>query len=54
VNLWVKNAFDRRAVTRVLKQVKSPLPNGYTFDDFDQVFVNPPRQMGITGTYRFN
>lgn len=53
VSLWVKNAFDRRVVTRIYQSAGSdpssvgvPLP-------YDRVFVNTPRQVGVTGTYRF-
>jgi len=53
VSLWVKNAFDRRAATSVFQRVSSPLPNQYTFADYDNVKVNPPRQIGVSGTYRF-
>jgi iron complex outermembrane receptor protein len=50
VNLWLKNAFDRRAVTRIFKPDVTDPATGATFD---MVTTNLPRQLGITGTYRF-
>ena len=50
VSLWLKNAFDRRAVLRVFNpQLTDPA----TGNKFDQVSTNLPRQLGVTGTYRF-
>jgi outer membrane receptor protein involved in Fe transport len=50
VSLWLKNAFDRRAVVRVFNpQLTDPA----TGNQFDQVSTNLPRQLGVTGTYRF-
>jgi len=51
VSLWIKNAFDRRVITRIYNtQVKDNASGGY----FDMVNTNLPRQVGVTGTYRFN
>jgi iron complex outermembrane receptor protein len=52
VSLWVKNAFDRVVVTRVYRAEGSPLSVGTL--PYNQVFTNPPRQFGVTGTYRFD
>jgi outer membrane receptor protein involved in Fe transport len=50
VNLWLKNAFDRRVITRIFRpDVTDPATGG----TFDMVTTNLPRQLGITGTYRF-
>jgi len=54
VNLWIKNAFDRVVVTRVYRAEGSPLSVPGTFLPYSQVFTNLPRQLGITGTYRFD
>jgi iron complex outermembrane receptor protein len=54
VNLWIKNAFDRRAVTRIFNSTQyNPSLAIINPDDFDMVTTNPPRQVGVTGTYRF-
>ena len=50
VNLWLKNAFDRRVITRIFKPDVTDPSTGATFD---MVTTNLPRQLGITGTYRF-
>jgi iron complex outermembrane receptor protein len=50
VNLWLKNAFDRRAITRIFRPDVNDPATGATFD---MVTTNLPRQLGITGTYRF-
>lgn len=63
VSLWVKNVFDRRAIVRIYrKDVPTklndptsstpgvPTPGAPTFD---LVQGNLPRQIGMTGTYRF-
>jgi iron complex outermembrane recepter protein len=50
ISLWLKNAFDRRATLRVFNpQLTDPA----TGNKFDQVNTNLPRQLGVTGTYRF-
>jgi iron complex outermembrane recepter protein len=50
VSLWLKNAFDRRATLRVFNpQLTDPA----TGNKFDQVNTSLPRQLGVTGTYRF-
>jgi outer membrane receptor protein involved in Fe transport len=55
VNLWLKNAFDRRVITRVFNSTDTnpallaTSPTG----GFEMVTTNPPRQVGLTGTYRF-
>ncbi|HSB96643.1 MAG TPA: TonB-dependent receptor, partial [Spongiibacteraceae bacterium] len=50
VSLWLKNAFNRRAILRIFNpQLTDPA----TGDKFDQVSTNLPRQLGVTGTYRF-
>lgn len=54
VSLWVKNAFNRRAITSVGQTPTSPLANGYVFVSYDAVTTNLPRQVGATGVYRFN
>ena len=54
VSLWLKNAFDRVVVTRVYRAEGSPLNFPGTFLAYDQVFTIAPRQLGITGTYRFD
>jgi iron complex outermembrane receptor protein len=54
VNLWLKNAFDRRAVTRVFNSTAyNPSLAIINADSFDMVTTTPPRQLGVTGTYRF-
>lgn len=54
VSLWVKNAFDRRAITRIFNSTEfNPPLKALTNQDFDMVTTNPPRQLGMTGTYRF-
>lgn len=52
INLWLKNAFDRRVITRVYR---ADVPTSLTAGSptFDMVAVNLPRQLGLTGTYRF-
>jgi iron complex outermembrane receptor protein len=50
VNLWVKNVFDRRVITRIFNPNVADPRTGKTFD---LVGTNLPRQVGITGTYRF-
>jgi len=50
VSLWLKNAFNRRAVLRIFKP---NLTDPATHQEFDQVSTNLPRQLGVTGTYRF-
>jgi iron complex outermembrane receptor protein len=56
VSLWVKNVFDRRVVTNIFNSteynpgLKDLFARG---DNFDMVVTNPPRQFGVTGTYRF-
>lgn len=52
VSLWVKNAFDRRVVTRVFQSEGSTDSGGITLP-YDRVFTNTPRQVGVTGTYKF-
>lgn len=50
IGLWVKNAFDRRVITRIYNsQMLNPVSGGH----FDMVTTNLPRQAGITATYRF-
>lgn len=50
LKLWIKNAFDRRVITRVFNsQVTDPETGGR----FDMVNTNLPRQVGVTGTYHF-
>jgi iron complex outermembrane receptor protein len=52
INLWLKNAFDRRVITRVYRaNVPTSLDEGSP--TFDMVAVNLPRQLGLTGTYHF-
>jgi outer membrane receptor protein involved in Fe transport len=54
VSLWVKNAFDRRVITRIFNSTDyNPPLAALTGQDFDMVTTNPPRQFGMTGTYRF-
>ncbi|HSB97272.1 MAG TPA: TonB-dependent receptor, partial [Spongiibacteraceae bacterium] len=56
VSLWVKNAFDRRAITRIFNSSSiefNPQLRNLTGQDFDMVTTNLPRQVGMTGTYRF-
>jgi iron complex outermembrane recepter protein len=54
VSLWVKNAFDRRAITRIFNSTQfNPPLRALTGQDFDMVTTNTPRQFGVTGTYRF-
>jgi iron complex outermembrane receptor protein len=54
VSLWVKNAFDRRVITRIFNSTDfNPPLQALTNEDFDMVTTNPPRQFGMTGTYRF-
>jgi iron complex outermembrane receptor protein len=54
VNLWVKNAFDRRAVTRIFNStLYNPSLAIINPETFDMVTTTPPRQAGVTGTYRF-
>ena len=54
VSLWVKNAFDRRAITRIFNSTDYNQPlRDLTGKDFDLVTTNAPRQFGMTGTYRF-
>lgn len=54
INLWLKNAFDRRVVTRVFNSTEfNPALAASSAESFDMVTTNPPRQLGVTGTYRF-
>ena len=54
VNVWLKNAFDRRVVTRVFNSTEyNPALEAASPEAFDMVTTNPPRQLGVTGTYRF-
>jgi iron complex outermembrane receptor protein len=54
VSLWVKNAFDRRVITRIFNSTDfNPPLQILTNEDFDLVTTNMPRQFGMTGTYRF-
>jgi len=56
VSLWVKNAFDRRVITRIFNsssQEFNPQLLALTGQQFDMVTTNLPRQVGMTGTYRF-
>lgn len=50
VSLWLKNAFDRRVITRIFHPNQTDPSTGQTFD---MVTTNLPRQLGMTGTYRF-
>lgn len=50
INLWLKNAFDRRVITRIFNPDQIDPATGQSFD---MVTTNLPRQLGITGTYRF-
>lgn len=54
VNIWLKNAFDRRAVTRIFNSTETnpDLASQHT-SAFDMVTTTAPRQLGVTGTYRF-
>lgn len=55
INLWLKNAFDRRVVTSIhnaTEQNPALLATSPT-GGFEMVNTNAPRQAGITGTYRF-
>ncbi|HEY3700169.1 MAG TPA: TonB-dependent receptor [Spongiibacteraceae bacterium] len=54
VSVWLKNAFDRRAITRIVNSTSTnpDLAAGSPVA-FDMVNTNPPRQVGMTGTYRF-
>jgi iron complex outermembrane recepter protein len=54
LNIWLKNAFDRRVVTRIFNSTESnPDLERQHPTAFDMVTTNPARQLGITGTYRF-
>jgi outer membrane receptor protein involved in Fe transport len=54
INVWLKNAFDRRVVTRVFNSTEfNPDLKSQTPGSFDMVTTNAPRQLGVTGTYRF-
>ena len=53
VSLWVKNAFDKRVVTRVFRAEGSPLSVPGATLPYNQVYSNNPIQVGLTGTYRF-
>jgi iron complex outermembrane receptor protein len=54
VNIWLKNAFDRRVITRIFNSTDfNPDLAGQSPTAFDMVTTNPPRQLGVTGTYRF-
>lgn len=50
IGLWVKNAFDRRVITRIYNTQVPDLASG---ERFDMVNTNLPRQVGLTGTWRF-
>ena len=50
VSLWVKNAFDRRVITRIYNSQVEDMASG---ERFDMVNTNLPRQVGLTGTWRF-
>jgi len=53
VNFWVKNVFDRRVITRVFKAGIPVSGVAGTEPTFNQVNTNLPRQIGVTGSYRF-
>jgi iron complex outermembrane recepter protein len=54
VSVWLKNAFDRRVVTRVFNSTEfNPSLAAVNPQAFDMVTTNAPRQLGVTGTYRF-
>jgi outer membrane receptor protein involved in Fe transport len=54
VSLWLKNAFDRRVVTRIFNSTDfNPPLQQLTGQNFEMVTTNAPRQFGVTGTYRF-
>ena len=54
VSLWLKNAFDRRVVTRVFNSTEfNPALAAESPTAFEMVTTNPPRQVGLTGTYHF-
>jgi hypothetical protein len=54
VSVWLKNAFDRRVVTRIFNSTATnPSLAAGSPVAFDMVTTNPPRQVGMTGTYRF-
>jgi outer membrane receptor protein involved in Fe transport len=54
INVWLKNAFDRRVVTRVFNSTEfNPALAAGSSSAFEMVTTNPPRQLGVTGTYRF-
>jgi iron complex outermembrane receptor protein len=58
MKFWVKNAFDKRVIIRVVRanQPTAITATGApdtTQPTFDMVNLNNPRQLGVTGTYRF-
>ncbi|HSB96971.1 MAG TPA: TonB-dependent receptor [Spongiibacteraceae bacterium] len=54
VNVWLKNAFDRRVITRIFNStVTNPDLAAQSPAPFEMVTTNAPRQLGVTGTYRF-
>jgi iron complex outermembrane receptor protein len=54
INLWLKNAFDRRVITRVFNATAyNPMLASGSPVPFEMVTTNPARQLGVTGTHRF-
>jgi iron complex outermembrane receptor protein len=55
VSLWIKNAFDKRVVTRIFNSTTTnpDLRALFPGETFAMVTTNSPRQVGATGTYRF-